>query len=383
MPDMWTGAVVALLSLAVAAATGAERAPNAATAWADRVVAPATDGSGGVAAAMTFPDLRRDRSVIVIEESPAPGCQPWRWNRDQTDCINATVQHAQRVGARAIGFTRGREYRYGNELWLAPGMVAGAVGNAALPRPILRGSRTARGVMLREGGEIRNLDIRGPHFGAIRFRVRKHEDWQFKGINAANQSHWSVVGTSVNGFAGTGLLAVMGDNVRVVGSTFAHNGYSGVSLFPHDGNCGTGVEFRGNVLERNGQNGVDTCSSDARFIGNIFRHNGWDLNAGDSNGLLVWTFPVPRTVNNRIADNTVHGNAEHGIRVSGVGLSGVVIEGNEVRDNGLWGVHVGGDGGAVRDVVVRNNRVARNALGCLSPETAALGARPQTAGCAG
>lgn len=318
--------------------------------------------------------------VVVVERSTAQGCQPWRWNRDHTACITATAAQAAATGA-AIGLTRGREYRYGGELWLAPGVVLRAVGDPALPRPILRGSNTARGVMLREGGQILDLDIRGPHYNAAPFRVRLHDDWAFTGINAANQSGWSVIGTSVNGFRGTGLLAVMSDDIRVIDSTFAHNGYSGVSLFPHDGNCGTGVEFIGNVLERNGQDGVDACSSRARYERNVFRHNGWDGHPGDMNGLLVFTFPVPSAHDIQIRDNVVYGNRESGIRVAGTRVSGVVIEGNRVEKNGHWGLHVGGEGGQVRAVRVRANQVAGNARGCMSPDSERVAARA-SAGCA-
>jgi hypothetical protein len=327
----------------------------------------------GVAGA-AIPDLPMDRSVIVLERSPAAGCQPWRWNRDQTACVIATAAHARAIGGRGIGLTRGREYRYGNELWLEPGISLGAVGDPNLPRPILRGSASARGVMLREGGELRNLDIRGPHYNASPFRVRLHDDWAFKGINAANQNGWSVLGTSVNGFKGTGLLAVMGDNVRVIGSTFAHNGYSGVSLFPHEGYCGTGVEFRDNVLEHNGQDGVDACSSNARYVNNVFRHNGWDGNGGDMNGLLVYAFGIPHTRDIRIIGNAAYGNRENGIRVAGTRLTGVVIEGNRLEDNLHWGLHVGREGGVVERVSAGGNRMARNARGCISPTAQAISA---------
>jgi hypothetical protein len=335
------------------------------------------------AVAMAYQDLPLGRGVVVVEESRAPGCQPWRWNRDQSDCIRATAERARATGAVGIGFTRGREYRYSGELPIPARLVVSAVGDPSLPRPILRGDRTARGIMLQDGAELRNLDIRGPYYNSAPFRVRLHDDWQFKGINAANQSNWSVVGTSVNGFAGTGLLAVMGRNIRIVGSTFAHNGYSGVSLFPHEGFCGDGVEFRGNVLDRNGQNGIDACPSNARYEQNVFRDNGWGRAGGDSNGLLVFTFAVPSAQNITILGNEVHGNAESGIRVVGPRITGVRIEGNRVSGNGHFGLDVGGDGTGMRNVVVRQNQVDRNGQGCLSPGAGPLAVRPAQAGCGG
>jgi hypothetical protein len=349
--------------------------------WADLAIKLATLAlAAGAGCALTAASEASPGPVIVVERSTAAGCQPWRWNRDHTACIIATAAHAQATGAD-VGLTRGREYRYSEELWLAPGVVLRDVGDTTRPRPILRGSNTSRGVMLRSGGEIRNLDIRGPHYNASPFRVRLHDDWAFKGINAANQSGWSVVGTSVNGFRGTGLLAVMSDNIRIVDSTFAHNGYSGVSLFPHEGYCGTGVEFVGNVLDRNGQDGVDACSSRARYERNVFRHNGWDGHGGDMNGLLVFTFAIPTSQDIQIRDNVVSGNMESGIRVAGTRVTGVVIEGNRVEGNGHWGVHVGGEGGVVREVRVRGNQVAGNARGCLSPDSERVATRA-SAGCA-
>lgn len=378
IPRSWKELLAALATLALAGAV--ERVLPAAgdVAASEPARAEAPDGAGTTTSGVV-PNLSLAGPVIVVERSTARGCQPWRWDRDHTACIMATAKQASATGA-TVGLTRGRAYRYSEELWLEPGLVLGAVGAPDLPRPILRGSPTSRGVMLREGGEIRNLDIRGPHYNASPFRVRLHDDWAFKGINAANQNGWSVVGTSVNGFRGTGLLGVMSDDIRIIDSTFAHNGYSGVSLFPHEGNCGTGVLFTGNVLERNGQDGVDACPSKARYERNVFRHNGWDGNGGDMNGLLVFTFAVPSTHDIQIRDNLVYGNTESGIRVAGTRVTGVVIEGNRVDRNGHYGLHVGGEGGQVRDVRVRANRVAGNARGCLSPDSERVASRV-TAGC--
>jgi hypothetical protein len=364
IPRNWMEVVVALAMLALAG-----------------VVERGVPGSGEAIAPEAERVVGLAGPVIVVERSTAAGCQPWRWNRDHTACITATAKQAHAIAA-AVGLTRGREYRYSQELWLEPGLVLGAVGDPDLPRPILRGSATARGVMLRDGGEIRNLDIRGPHYNASPFPVRFHDDWAFKGINAATQSHWSVIGTSVNGFKGTGLLAVMSDGIRILDSTFAHNGYSGVSLFPHEGYCGTGVLFRGNVLELNGQDGIDACSSEARYERNVFRNNGWFGHGGDQNGLLVFTFAVTSTHDIQIRDNVVYGNNESGIRVAGRRVTGVVIEGNRVERNGHYGLHVGGEGGDVREVRVRANQVTGNIRGCLSPDSERVASRG-SAGCVG
>jgi hypothetical protein len=364
----------ALLAPGLAAVAGPAGAPAA---------APGPDRpprAAGAAAVMA--DLPLDGSILVIERSTAPGCQPWRWTRDQTACINATVARATAIGARGVGFTRGREYRYSGGLLVAAGSVFGAVGDPSLPRPILRAAASSIGLELQDGAEIRNLDIRGPHYDAAPFRVRLHDDWAFKGINGAGYSGWSVLGTSVNGFAGTGLLAVMSDDIRVIGSTFAHNGYSGVSLFSHEGNCGRGIEFRGNVLERNGQDGVDACSSNARYEDNVFRHNGWDGLGGDMNGLLVYTFSIPSTRDIRVVNNVFEGNRENGLRVAGTDVSGVVVERNRMSNNLHWGMHLGDERGLVRDVRVRDNQVSGNARGCISPSTALVVA-PARAGCPG
>jgi hypothetical protein len=318
--------------------------------------------------------------VIVVEESRAPGCQPWRWDRDQTSCINATVQRARAAGARGVGFTRGREYRYSGGLSVAAGMAFSAVGEPSRPRPVLRAASGSRGIELQSRGEVRNLDIRGPRYNGAPFRVRLHQDWEYPGINGASHGGWSVLGTSVNGFPGTGLLGVMSDDIRVRGSTFAHNGYSGVSLFSHDGNCGSGVEFRGNLLERNGQDGVDACSSGAHYEGNIFRNNGWDGHGGDMNGLLIYVFSVPRARGIRVVNNVFEGNRENGLRVAGTDVSGVVVEGNRSFDNRHWGFHLGDERGLVRDARIRSNQAAGNARGCISPATARV-VTPRAAGC--
>jgi parallel beta-helix repeat protein len=331
------------------------------------IIAGALPAAGAYSA--SIPDVSR-RSVVVLEESPARGCQPWRWDRDHTECINATAQHARATGASGVGFTRGRTYRYSTRVEVLAGQTFTAVGDASRPRPVILAGRRATGIALMSGGEIRNLDIRGPHYNASPFRVRLHEDWEHKGINGANQSNWSVLGTSVNGFAGTGLLGVMSDNVTIVGNSFGHNGYSGVSLFSHAGNCGRGVEFRNNVLERNGQDGVDTCSSDAVFDGNTFRHNGWGGNGGDMHGLLVYVFTITGGARNiQITNNHAYGNHESGIRVAGTDVSGVVVEGNRVRGNRHWGLEMGDARGLIRQARVRGNQVSGNARGCMSAYT--------------
>jgi hypothetical protein len=366
---------VALLASGVAAVIGAPDSRPSAPASSEPAVAQAV-----ATAAEDIADLPLDGSTLVVEQSNAPGCQPWRWNRDNTGCINATVARAQEIGARGVGLTRGREYRYSGQLQLAAGLAFGAVGDPSLPRPILRASRTATGIKLPDRAEVRNLDVRGPYYDASPFRVRLHDDWAFLGINGAGFSGWSVLGTSVNGFPGTGLLAVMSDDIRVIRSSFSHNGYSGVSLFSHEGNCGRGVEFRGNVLERNGQDGVDACSSNARYEDSVFRHNGWDGNGGDMNGLLVYTFSTRSTSDIRVVNNTFEGNNENGLRVAGTDVSGVVVERNRMSGNLHWGMHLGDERGLVRDARIRDNQISGNERGCISPATAQVVA-PARAGC--
>lgn len=316
-----------------------------------------------------FEDLAPRSAVLVVEESTAPGCQPWDWNGDHTACINATIAHAHRSGAKYVGLTRGQHYRYSDRIFVLPNTVLTAVGDPALDRPILATDvPVPDGISLGSGAEIRNLDIRGPHYNRKGFPVQKHGDWLYKGINGATSSGWSVLGTSVNGFAGTGILAAQSHDIRIEGSTISHNGYSGVSLFQGDDNCGRGVRFVGNLVEYNGQDGIDTCSSDALFSNNTIRFNGWDRNAGDRHGLLVFAWSEGGAERIEISNNMLYGNGETGIRIAGNSVTEVVIRGNYMTDNGHWGLDLGAPGGVLASVDVRDNSCGRNRLGCLNKE---------------
>lgn len=306
-------------------------------------------------------------AVLVVEESTAPGCQPWDWNGDHTACINATIAQAQSNGTKYVGLTRGRQYRYSDRIYILPNTVLMAVGDPARDRPILATNVPVwDGIALESGAEIRNLDIRGPHYGKNKFPVQKQGDWAYKGINGANSSGWAVLGTSVSGFAGTGILAAQSNDIRIEGNTISRNGYSGISLFYGDSSCGRGARVVGNVIEYNGEDGIDTCASDVLFANNTIRYNGWDLRSGDRNGLLVFAWAKGGAEKIQIVDNNLYGNGESGIRISGITVSDIVIRGNYMTENGHWGLDPGAPEGALSRVEVRNNSCGRNILGCLN-----------------
>lgn len=317
--------------------------------------------------AQTFADLSPSSAVLVVEKSTAPGCQPWDWNGDHTACINATLRMAHDAGTKLVGLTRGKRYQYSDRIFVRPGTVLGAVGDPALERPVLAtGELVSDGIAISSGAEIRNLDIRGPHYNTTNFTVKKHGDWLYKGVNGATSSGWSILGTSVNGFVGTGILAARSNDIRIEGSTISHNGYSGVSLFQGEGDCGRGVRFIGNMVEHNGQDGIDTCSSDAVYAHNTFRHNGWDQNGGDRNGLLVFAWSEAGAERIEISNNIAYGNGESGIRVAGSTVTDILISGNYMTENGNWGLDPGAPDGTLADVEVRDNSCGRNRLGCLN-----------------
>lgn len=305
--------------------------------------------------------------VLVVEESTAPGCQPWDWNGDHTACINATLQLAADRGTSLVGLTRGRQYRYSGRIDVLPNTVLGAVGDTTLDRPILATSEMVPdGIAIGSGAEIRNLDIRGPRYNTTNFRVDKHGDWLYKGINGATSSGWSILGTSVNGFNGTGILAARSNDVRIEGSTVSHNGYSGISLFLGDDHCGRRVSIIGNVVEYNGQDGVDACSSEVRFVDNTFRYNGWDRNGGDRHGLLIFVWSEGGAEQIEIVGNRSYRNGESGIRISGNSVSDIEIRGNHLAENGHWGLDPGDPNGTLADVEIQNNSCGPNRLGCLN-----------------
>lgn len=317
----------------------------------------------------SFDDLPLTPDVLVVEESRAPGCQPWDWSGDHTACINATIAAAHRSGAKQVGLTRGMSYRYSDRIHVLPGITLGAVGGPSRARPILwTTDRVRDGIALGSDAELRNLDIRGPHYNITDFRVEKHGDWLYKGVNGATSSGWSILGTSVNGFVGTGILAARSHDIRIEGSTISHNGYSGVSLFEGDGDCGSGVRFAGNLVEKNGQDGIDTCTSDALFAGNTIRYNGWDGNKGDRHGILIFAWAEAAAAGIEIVDNRIYGNGESGIRISGRSVSDIVIRGNRLAENGHWGLDPGAPEGRLAGVTVHDNSCARNRHGCLNRE---------------
>jgi hypothetical protein len=258
--------------------------------------------------------------VPRVDGAVVPACE-------SAECIRVALSHAQVVGLR-----RGATYALdGLPIYVGAGQVLAATGDETLPRPVLVASAGIPGgaIMVGEGASIISLDLRGPHYGRARFPVRLHEDWSFKAINTANNSGWTLADTHVEGWPSTGLLGVMASGVRVIGNKLARNGYSGLSLFPHDGDCGTVVAIVGNVLDGNGQNGMDACPSTAIIQGNVARWNGWGESGGDQNGLLHYSVGmVPLVDDVRVIGNRTCGNHGDGVRVHADALTGLWVEGN-------------------------------------------------------
>lgn len=313
-----------------------------------------------------FLDILMNKHVRIPEELESDLCQPWDWDGDHPACIDLVLRLALRHGIKHVGLTRGRTYNVSDRPFIYPGLTLSAVGDSAAPRLILRLTKPVpSGIALAAFTEIRNLDIRSPYYNTTHYPAAKHDDWVYVGVNGGGLSNWSILGTSINGFPGTGILAGESSNVRIEGNTISHNGYSGVSLFAGESHCGHEVRLIGNLIEHNGQDGVDACSDSSYYISNIIRYNGWALQYGDGHGLLIFAWKGPNTSNINIYNNLIYGNCESGVRIDGLNVSDVTLYGNVVMDNGQWGISLGSNEGTLSNIYLRYNVCANNKAGCV------------------
>jgi hypothetical protein len=185
-------------------------------------------------------------------------------------------------------------------------------------------------LLLTDDAVLADLTLRGPYAGRTNYPVRLHEDWTYTGINAAHRHRWRVANVDVDGFPGTGLLGVESSNITITDSRFAHSGYSGVSLFPHGGDCGSGVRIVRTVMEHNGQNGIDACASSMVLTESLARGNGWGGLGGDMNGLLHFSYGLATVRDVLLAGNRVCENHGDAIRVHGHDVRGVVLRENVI-----------------------------------------------------
>lgn len=362
------GLVIPLLSCVLLACVGAEDVTgNNSDPPATPPLCPVTLGdTASHRPRAQFSDYTNIPNVIVPELLEVWQCRPWDWDGDHTRCIDRALELAYMRKTRYVGLTRGRKYNYSGRIYLREGTALGAVGDPDAPRPILQATRPVRGgIALSSNTEVRNLDIRGPYYNISHYEVHKHDDWENMGLNGGGTRNWAVLGTSVNGFAGTGILAGQSDSVRIEGNTIAYNGYSGISLFSGSVHCGRGVRVADNLVEHNGQNGIDACSSDARYENNVLRYNGWDEQPGDGHGLLIFIWSEGTAENIVIENNLSYGNRESGILIDGREIQNVVVRENVLIDNGQWGISLGSRNGRLIDVVVENNKCVGNPFGCI------------------
>jgi hypothetical protein len=249
-------------------------------------------------------------------------------------CINAALREA-RVG---VLLEAGAVYPLDEQIQVPAGKwLAGA----GMPRPVLLSdSAIYHGAMILENDAVLSgVAVHGPFRGQTRYPVQAPVgDFQYKGVNAANRRGWAVLDSDIDGWPGTGLLGVMAHGVRIAGNRIAHNGFSGISIFPWEGDCGSEVEIAGNVLDSNGQNGMDVCPSSATIVGNLVRWNGWDGHGGDSNGILHYSVQLVSVRDVRIAGNTTCENVADGIRVHGNDVRGLSVSGNRVLEGApvIW-----------------------------------------------
>jgi hypothetical protein len=267
------------------------------------------------------PPFMQSRGLFVAE-CPAA---------DATACLRVALFVAHADAARGVGIPRGVTYTYSGPIQVPDGAIISAVGDTLLPRPVLQ---AVPGAQIFHGNHatLYHLDIRGWRYGQTHYPVHLFDDWQHPGVNAALKVGWAVIGTSIDGFPGTCLLAADASDVLIHGSRVAHCGYSGLSVFPGVSlmDCGRGVTVTATVLEHNGQNGMDACASDAHYDV-VARGNGWDALPGDGNGVLVfWDRPVE---NVRIT-GTMTDNRESGVRVRGLWLRDVAIDAARTGGNG-------------------------------------------------
>lgn len=236
------------------------------------------------------------------------------------DCdLSELLRAAWQSGHQGVGIPRGDTLRLTSGVVVRDSQWLAAVGDPSLPRPVLLFDRlddSAVGIWNRS--VLYHLDIRGWRDGQVDYPVATHPDfldWREKGINAGPRTGWSIIGTSVSGFPGTCLLNSMAEDVLIEGSSFSHCGYSGISLFSHEGYCGSGAVLRDVWVKNNGQNGIDACVSDVLYENVVAVGNGWDHQPGDGHGLLI--------------------HAPH-MEVRGVNIRGGVFVGN--REAGIWAI---------------------------------------------
>lgn len=307
-----------------------------ALALATLVAACRTGGGDGVTppspppvAPCTLPDLPAapveyvEPTDFVLPDCPTQGC-----------IQRALEEHP------VVGLERGAVYEITTPILMPDHRVLTAVGPDSLPLPIIDADIPAWAAI--SGGDsttIYFLHVRGPRAGQTHYPVRMaddgHADWALKGVNMALKRGWKVIGSVIEGFPGTCLLAADAEDVEIRGSRFAFCGYSGLSIFEGHHHCGRRVTVASTVLEYNGQDGMDSCASEAVYEDLLARGNGWDEHPGDGNGLLVcWGDHLPGAPPAWITFRNVLlvDNREAGLQFcqqfEGVTVDGVWTEGN-------------------------------------------------------